>query len=224
MTRVLVVEDEPGIALALETDLALEGYEVEIVSDGRIASQRARGEQFDLILLDLMLPGKDGLDVCREVRKAGVRTPILILTAKAQEAEKVLGLELGADDYVTKPYSPLELRARVKALLRRAEGTVPDIYQFEDLEVDFSRFELRRAGAPISLTRLEFKILAALIKCRGQVVSRDRLLDLVWGEETYVTDRVIDNHVANLRKKLECHPGSPRFLTSVRGIGYRFDG
>ena len=224
MTRVLVVEDEPGIALALETDLALEGYEVEIVSDGRIASQRARGEQFDLILLDLMLPGKDGLDVCREVRKAGVRTPVLILTAKAQEAEKVLGLELGADDYVTKPYSPLELRARVKALLRRAEGTVLDIYQFEQLEVDFGRFELRRAGTPISLTRLEFKILAALIKCRGQVVSRDRLLDLVWGEETYVTDRVIDNHVANLRKKLECHPGSPRFLTSVRGIGYRFDG
>ena len=224
MTRVLVVEDEPGIALALETDLALEGYEVEIVSDGRIASQRARGEQFDLILLDLMLPGKDGLDVCREVRKAGVRTPILMLTAKAQEAEKVLGLELGADDYVTKPYSPLELRARVKALLRRAEGTVPDIYQFEQLEVDFGRFELRRAGAPISLTRLEFKILAALVKCRGQVVSRDRLLDLVWGEETYVADRVIDNHVANLRKKLECHPGSPGFLTSVRGIGYRFDG
>ncbi len=140
MTRVLVVEDEPGIALALETDLALEGYEVEIVSDGRIASQRARGEQFDLILLDLMLPGKDGLDVCREVRKAGVRTPILMLTAKAQEAEKVLGLELGADDYVTKPYSPLELRARVKALLRRAEGAVPDIYQFEQLEVDFGRF------------------------------------------------------------------------------------
>ena len=224
MTRVFVIEDEPGIALALETDLKLEGYEVEIASNGQVASQRARREHFDLILLDLMLPGRDGFDVCRDVRKAGVRTPILMLTAKAQDAEKVLGLELGADDYVTKPYSPLELRARVKALLRRAEGTVPDIYQFDEFEVDFGRFELRRAGAPISLTRLEFKILAALIKFRGLVVSRDRLLDLVWGENTYVTDRVIDNHVANLRKKLELNPGSPRFLTSVRGIGYRFDG
>ena len=224
MTRVFVVEDEPGIALALETDLKLEGYEVETVSDGAVASQRARREHFDLIVLDLMLPGKNGFDVCREVRKAGVRTPILMLTAKAQEAEKVLGLELGADDYVTKPFSPLEFRARVKALLRRAEGTDRDIYRFDELEVDFGRFELRRAGTAVGLTPLEFKILAALIKLRGRVVSRDRLLDLVWGADTYVTDRVIDNHVANLRKKLERHPAKPRFLISVRGVGYRFDG
>jgi len=224
MSRILVVEDEPGIALALQTDLRLEGYEVEVVVDGITASRRAREEPFDLILLDIMLPGKDGFEVCREVRSAGVKAPILMLTAKAQEAEKVLGLELGADDYVTKPFSALELRARIKALLRRAEETVPEVHRFGDLEIDFGRVELRRGGTSIGITPLEFKILAALIKRRGRVVSRDRLLDLAWGENTYVSDRVIDNHVANLRKKLEDDPKQPRFVVSVRGVGYRFDG
>jgi len=224
MTRVLIVEDEPGIALALETDLKIEGYDVEIAADGETASRRARQEPFDLILLDIMLPGKDGFEVCREVRKAGVQTPVLMLTAKTQEAEKVLGFELGADDYLTKPFSPLELRARVKALLRRADSNPPSVYRFGDCEVDFGRFELRRSGGPVSLTPLEFKLLATLIHERSQAVSRDRLLDLVWGEEIYITDRVIDNHVAKLRKKIEPDPKAPRFLISVRGVGYRFDG
>lgn len=224
MTRVLVVEDEPGIALALETDLKLEGYQVETIGDGEVACRRALDEHFDLILLDVMLPGKDGFEICRELRKAGDTTPILMLTAKVQEAEKVLGLELGADDYVTKPFSPRELRARVKALLRRSEGTAANVCQFGDLEVDFGRFEVRRGDEPVSLTPLEFKLLSALIKHRGRVVRRDRLLDLAWGEHTFVADRVIDNHVANLRKKLEADAANPRFILSVRGIGYRFEG
>jgi len=224
MSRILVVEDEPGIALSLQTDLELEGYEVEVVDDGLEASRRARDGGFDLILLDIMLPGKDGFEVCRDVRRAGLKTPILMLTAKAQEAEKVLGLELGADDYVTKPFSALELRARVKALLRRSEDAAPEMQRFDDLEVDFGRFEVRRRGAAIDVTPLEFKSRAALVNRRGRVVARDRLLDVVWGEDTYVSDRVIDNHVANLRKKIEDDTSAPRFVVSVRGVGYRFDG
>jgi len=224
MSRILVVEDEPAIALALETDLRMEGYEVEVATDGVAAAARALEGAFDLILLDVMLPGRDGFDVCRDVRRAGIRTPILMLTAKAQEAEKVLGLELGADDYVTKPFSAKELRARVKALLRRTTDATPDVQRFGDLEVDGSRFEVRRGNRTVDLTRLEFKILSALVKCRGRVVTRDRLLDLAWGEETYVSDRVIDNHVANLRKKIEDDTRQPRFVVSVRGVGYRFDG
>jgi len=224
MSRILVVEDEPGIALALQTDLQLEGYEVEVVGDGLEASRRAREGNFDLILLDIMLPGKDGFEICREVRAAGLKMPILMLTAKAQEAEKVLGLELGADDYVTKPFSALELRARIKALLRRSEDVTPEVQRFDSLEVDFGRFEVRRNGTAIDVTPLEFKILAALVKHRGRVVARDRLLDLAWGEDTYVSDRVIDNHVANLRKKIEDDTRAPRFVVSVRGVGYRFDG
>lgn len=224
MSRILVVEDEPAIALALQTDLRLEGYEVEVAEDGETASQRARDEPFDLILLDIMLPGKDGFAVCREVRSAGVKVPILMLTAKAQEAEKVLGLELGADDYVTKPFSALELRARIKALLRRTEDATPEVQRFGDLEIDFGRIEVRRADVALDVTPIEFKILAALVKQGGRVVSRDRLLDLVWGENTYGSDRVIDNHVANLRKKLEDDPKKPRYVISVRGVGYRFDG
>ena len=224
MSRILVVEDEPAIALALQTDLRLEGYEVEVAEDGESASQRARDEPFDLILLDIMLPGKDGFAVCREVRSAGVKVPILMLTAKAQEAEKVLGLELGADDYVTKPFSALELRARIKALLRRTEDATPEVQRFGDLEIDFGRIEVRRADVALDVTPIEFKILAALVKRGGRVVSRNCLLDLVWGENTYGSDRVIDNHVANLRKKLEDDPKKPRYVISVRGVGYRFDG
>src|SRR6266496_3686247 len=149
MAKILIVEDEPTIALGLKNDLKLEGHSVEVAGDGETASNRARQEAFDLILLDLMLPRKDGLTVCRELRHAGIRTPILMLTARTQEAEKVLGLEMGADDYVTKPFSPLELRARVKAMLRRASGDVPEVYQFGDVEVDFTRAEVRRAGAVV---------------------------------------------------------------------------
>jgi len=223
MTRILVVEDEPGIALGLQNDLTLEGYAVEIAADGDSASRRARESQFDLILLDVMLPRKDGFAVCREVRRAGIKTPIIVLTAKTQEAEKVLGLELGADDYVTKPFSPLELRARIKAVLRRTAVETPDAYRFGEVEVNFARCEVRRAGTLVETTPTEFKLLAAMIHHRGRVLSREQLLDEVWGDESCPTDRVVDNHVMNLRRKIEAQPNQPRHLVSMRGLGYRFD-
>jgi DNA-binding response OmpR family regulator len=224
MKRILVVEDETAIAFGLQLDLKSEGYDVEIESDGESGLRRARKEAFDLILLDVMLPRKDGFEVCRELRRGGSKTPIIMLTAKTQEAEKVLGLEIGADDYVTKPFSPRELRARVKAALRRTAEDDLLIYRFGDAEVDFGRCELRRAGQPVELTALEFKLLTAFVRNRGKVLSRDQLLDLVWGQGTFVTDRVVDNHVVTLRKKVEPDPSKPRYIMSVRGLGYRFDG
>ena len=224
MTTILVVEDEPGIALGLEEDLTLEGYGVEIVRDGEMAVRRARQQQFDLILLDVMLPGKDGFQVCRELRKGGIDTPIIVLTARTQEAEKILGLQLGADDYVTKPFSPLELQARIKAVLRRGvKSHGPDIYRFGDTEVDFARGEVRRAGAVIDITPVEFKLLATFVRSRGRLLSRQQLLDTVWNDANCV-ERVVDTHVSNLRKKIEPPHGEPRYLVSVRGMGYRFDG
>jgi DNA-binding response OmpR family regulator len=224
MTRILVVEDEPGIAMALEDDLRSEGYEVEVVGDGITASRRLREEDFDLVLLDIMLPEKDGFEVCREMRQAGVQTPVIMLTAKSQETEKVMGLDIGADDYVTKPYSPEELRARVRALLRRATGEHPDIYHFDDVEVDFTRCEVRRSGKLLDVTQLEFRVLGAFIRHRGCVMTRQQLLNEAWGEGVFITDRVVDNQVTNLRKKIEPEPSEPHYLVSVRGIGYRFDG
>lgn len=224
MARILVVEDEPALALGLEDDLKLEGYEVEVARDGDAASRRAREQLFDLIILDVMLPHKDGFEVCRELRRAGLRMPVILLTAKTQESDKVLGLELGADDYVTKPFSPRELRARVKAALRRYAGETLEIYRFGDAEVDFTRCELRRGGRAVEMTPIEFKLLAAFIHHRGQMLSRNTLLDQVWGRETFVTDRVVDTHITNLRKKIEPMPSEPRFLVNVRGMGYRFDG
>jgi len=222
--RVLVVEDDRAIALALEDDLKLEGFAVDVVGDGEAAVERAQAQAFHLILLDIMLPKKDGFEVCRELRKTGVRTPIIVLTARTEEAEKVMGLEIGADDYITKPYSPRELRARIKAVLRRAAGELPELYGFGDMQVDFVRREVRRAGALVEFSPLEFKLLAAFIRHAGRVLSRDQLLDEVWGRGTFLSDRVVDNQVASLRKKIESPASSPYYLVSVRGVGYRFDG
>ena len=226
MSRILLVEDEPGIALALGDDLRIEGYQVDVVEDGLTAMSLARSTAYDLIILDLMLPGKDGLSVCRELRRGGLNTPILMLTAKAQEIEKVIGLEMGADDYVTKPYGTLELRARVKALLRRANpgDAVTSVYRFGDVQVDFQSAVAKRSGATMELTAIEFKLLRTFIQSRGRILSRNQLLDLAWGGDVSVTERVVDNHVANLRRKIEPTPASPQFLISVRGLGYRFDG
>jgi DNA-binding response OmpR family regulator len=225
MKRILVAEDEPGIALGLEDDLTMEGYAVEVVADGVSAARRAKDGNFDLILLDIMLPGKDGFEVCRELRRHGSRTPILMLTAKAQESDKVLGLELGADDYVTKPFGTRELRARVKALLRRSGDEVErSSYRFGDVEVDFSRGEVQRGGTAIELTPIEFKLLAVFIRARGRILTRDQLVAGAWGPDTFASARIVDNHIANLRKKIEPDPASPRYLRNLRGLGYRFDG
>ena len=229
MVKILVIEDEPGIAFGLESDLQTEGYEVALVGDGAEAVRRARAETFDLILLDVMLPHKDGFEVCRELRRGGMKTPIILLTAKAHEAEKIMGLDVGADDYVTKPFSPRELRARIRALLRRAadhhsEDQADEVFRFGPFELDMARFQLRRDGRGLDTTTTELKLLAALVRSRGRVLTRDRLLDEVWGAGISVTDRVIDNHIVALRKKIEDEPTTPRYLISVRGFGYRFDG
>jgi DNA-binding response OmpR family regulator len=225
MTRILVVEDERMIAAGLRDNLQLEGYEVELIKDGRIAESRAAEGDFDLILLDLMLPGKDGLSVCRSLRASGVRTPIIILTAKGQEADKIIGLEFGADDYVTKPFSSRELLARIKAVLRRfQESAVEDgnIYESEGLRVDYRRLEATRDGAPIALTATEFKILRALIRHRGEVLTIDRLIALIWGQNHSLSDRVVYTHVNNLRAKIDRKAGASH-ISNVRGFGYRFD-
>jgi DNA-binding response OmpR family regulator len=225
MIRILIVEDEPGIALGLEDDLEMEGYDVEVAADGITAARRAREGGFDLILLDVMLPGKDGLEVCRELRRAGLKIPILMLTAKAREAEKVMGLELGADDYVTKPFGTRELRARIKALLRRAANDAePECCTFGDVEVDFARGELRLHGQPVELTPIEFKLLDVFVRARGRVLSRDQLISATWGPGTFTSARIVDNHIANLRRKIGDDPAEPRHLRNVRGLGYRFDG
>jgi DNA-binding response OmpR family regulator len=224
MPSILIVEDDPGIAMGLEDDLRLDGYEVTVSRDGDDAVRQARERTFDLIVLDLMLPRKDGYQVCRELRHAGIRTPIIMLTARTQDAEKILGLEMGADDYVTKPFNPMELRARIKAVLRRTSGEAPAAYRFGDVEVDFRRCEVRRGGALVDISSLEFKLLAAFIERRGSVLSRDQLLEAVWGRDVHVTDRAVDNHVVGLRRKIEADPAEPRFITSIRGMGYRFDG
>jgi len=224
MTRILLVEDDGDLAFSLEDDLKVEGYEVEIARDGETANKRGRTGNWDLILLDIVLPKKDGYEVCRELRRAGIRTPIIMLTAKTQEAEKILGLDLGADDYITKPFSPRELRARLRALLRRTEAPPVDVYRFGDIEVDFARGQIRCREKTIETTALEFRLLKAFVEKRGRILSRSQLLDAAWGDQTFVTDRVVDNHVMELRRKIEPDPAKPQYLVSVRGLGYRFDG
>ena len=225
MPHILIVEDDPDIALVLGDDLRLEGHDVDVVGDGEAAVRRGREPGWDAIVLDVMLPKKDGFDVCRDLRRAGVRTPIILLTARTQEAEKVLGLELGADDYVTKPFSPRELRARLKAVMRRHGDASPgETFGFGDAEVDFTRAEVRRHGRPVDVTALEFKLLETFIRRRGRALTREQLLDAVWGSGVHVTDRAVDAHIVNLRRKIEPVPAEPRFLVSIRGRGYRFDG
>ena len=223
MARILVVEDEPDIALGLQLDLRDEGHDVEIASDGAEASRRGREPGWDLILLDVMLPHKDGFEVCRELRRAKVRTPVLMLTAKAQEAEKVMGLDMGADDYVTKPFSPRELRARIRALLRRAAPAAEPVQRIGDCEVDFSRAELRRGGERFDLTAIELRMIEVFVRNRGRVLTRAQVISEVWGNDVFVTDRVVDTHVVKLRRKIETDPAEPRHIVSVRGIGYRFE-
>jgi len=226
MEKILIIEDEHSILMPLEDNLRLEGYEVSSAKDGLKGFSLAKDKCHDLIILDIMLPGLDGFEVCKRLRQAGITIPILMLTAKSQEIDKVLGLELGADDYVTKPFSSRELLARVKALLRRAkqpQGEL-DVCRFGDIEVDFRKYEAKKRGKPVYLTALELSLLQCLIKHREQVVRRDALLDEVWGENVYVDPRTVDKHISFLRKKLEEDPEKPRYIVGVRGVGYKFAG
>jgi len=225
-TRILVVEDEPTIATGLRDDLELEGFVVDVADDGAAALRCILEGKFDLVLLDLMLPGMDGFAVCREARLKGDRTPIIMLTAKGQEVDKVVGLELGADDYVTKPFSRRELLARIKAVLRRGREVLRsgEIYRFADITVDIARCEVSRRGEKIDLTAVEFKLLRVFLEHRGRVMSIDELLREARGRDAVLTDRVVYTHVNHLRNKLEENPQKPRFLIGLRGIGYRFDG
>jgi DNA-binding response OmpR family regulator len=223
MARILIVEDESDIVLSLEEDLRRQGHMTCAVGDGAHGLQTARSQEWDLILLDVMLPTMDGFDVCSELRKAGVRTPIILLTARSQVAEKELGLDSGADDYLTKPFSLRELRARIRAQLRRASFEAGETCRFGDCEVDFDRAELRRAGRPVDVTAHELRLLRVFLQHRGRVLGRDRLIELAWGHGVAITDRAVDTHVLNLRKKIEPVPSMPRFIIGVRGLGYRFE-
>jgi DNA-binding response OmpR family regulator len=224
--RILVVEDEATIAAGLRDNLEMEGYCVDLVDNGTSAESRAVSGRYDLILLDVMLPGRSGFGVCRAVRGAGIRTPIIMLTAKGDAADRVLGLDLGADDYITKPFWPQELLARVRAVIRRANDSPIDVavHEIGDLTFDFQRFEARRGATVLPLTAMELKIVRALLRRRGQVVPTKDLLAEVWGPDVHLSERVIYTHINNLRAKIEPDPANPSLVISVRGVGYRFDG
>jgi DNA-binding response OmpR family regulator len=226
MTRILIVEDEESILMPLEDNLKLEGYDVSSARDGVEGLAKAREGAFDLIVLDIMLPKLDGFEVCKRLRLERVMTPILMLTAKSQEIDKVLGLELGADDYVTKPFSSRELLARIKAILRRVREPRDgiDSCRFGTVEVDFAKYEARKNAVPVPLTSLEFTLLHFLVRNRGRVVNRDEILDDVWGKDVYVDARTVDKHISLLRKKFEDDPQDPKYILGVRGVGYKFAG
>lgn len=223
--RILLVEDEPSLILTLGDRLRSEGYRVETAEDGETGLAAALEGQFDLILLDINLPRKNGLDVCRDLRQQGLDVPVLMLTARGQVVDKVVGLKLGADDYLTKPFDTMELLARIESLLRRARtpiGAATGSFSFGDVSVDFRRLEVRRDGEPVELSSLEWKLLVHLIEHRGTVLSRDTLLDEVWGYDATPQTRTVDVHIASLRQKLEPTPSKPEFIRTVHGRGYRF--
>ena len=226
--RLLLVEDEPGLQLALSDRLSSEGYAVETAGDGNVAIQRATGERFDIIVLDVMLPGKDGFDVARTIRQQGVQTPILMLTARTQVVDRVVGLKLGADDYLTKPFETIELLARIEALLRRAPTAVPgtplERYQFGDITVDVRKAEVSLNGEMLDLSAKEFHLLKYFIEHRGAMISREELLHEVWGYNNTPSTRTVDVHVAWLRQKLEPNPRVPQYILTVHGLGYKFAG
>lgn len=224
--EILLVEDEKGLILTLTDRLVSEGYAVTSVADGKSGFDTAMDKKFDLILLDVMLPNKNGYDICRDLRKNGIETPILMLTAKGEVIDKVLGLKLGADDYLTKPFEVLELLARVEALLRRspshANQNSADTYRFGDVAIDFKRAEVERSTGTVELSAMEFKLLQYLIENRGNVHSRDTLLDAVWGYDAMPSTRTVDVHIAWLRQKLEDNPKHPKYIQTVHGLGYKF--
>ena len=223
MSRILVIEDDPAILRGLADNLKFESYEVFTASDGEAGYRLIKEQKPDLIILDLMLPKLSGYEVCRKVRDEGIKTPIMMLTARGEEGDRVLGLDLGADDYVTKPFSVRELLARVRALLRRTQPseTLPDELRLDDVVVDFRSYEAHKGACLLEMTRKEFGVLRLLAARPGEVVSRDDLLNEVWGYEHYPTTRTVDNHIATLRAKLEKNPSEPRHLLTVHGVGYK---
>ena len=225
MKRILIIEDDVAILRGLKDNLEYEGYGVLSATDGEQGYALIREKKPDLVILDLMLPRLGGYEVCRKVRAEGGNVPILILTARGEEVDKVHGLNIGADDYMTKPFSVKELLARIQAIFRRAAasrtGTLPDELRFHDVVVDFLRFEASKSGRALELSRKEFGVLRLLAARSGEVVTRDELLDAVWGYDRFPTTRTVDNHVALLRAKIEDDPARPRFLLTIRGVGYK---
>lgn len=225
-TRILIVEDEPAMVQGLRDNFEYEGYEVISAEDGAAGLARALSDEPDLVVLDVMMPKLSGLDVCKQLKAKKPAVPIIMLTARGQEIDKVVGLELGADDYVTKPFSIRELMARVKAVLRRVSPHAPEgeIYRFSDVEVNVRSNEVLRAGQPVELSSKEFALLAYFVAHPGETLSRDRLLDAVWGYENYPNTRTVDAHIVHLRQKLEPNPEEPRFILTIHGTGYKFVG
>src|SRR5256885_12561714 len=226
MARILIVEDEPAMVAGLRDNFEFEGYDVITAPDGVAGLERALKEAPDLVILDVMMPRMSGLDVCKQLKTKRPSLPIIMLTARGQEIDKVVGLELGADDYVTKPFSIRELMARVKAVLRRTspQAPAPEVYRFSDIEVNVRANEVRRAGTLIDLSAKEFALLTYFISNPAETLSRDRLLDAVWGYDNYPYTRTVDTHIVHLRQKLEPNPEEPRFILTVHGRGYKFVG
>lgn len=223
MHKILIVEDDRSIALGIEDNLKMEGFHPVLAHDGQEALEKVRTEKPDLIILDVMLPKLCGLDVCRKLKEDGSKIPIIILSALGEESDKVTGLELGADDYVTKPFSPRELVTRVKTILRRAQGargTVPEAYQFGTIHADFKKFQVLKDGKEIKFTAVEYKILRLLFANEGEPVSRHTILADIWSED--VTTRTVDTHIWNIREKLEDDPKNPKHIITVHRIGYKF--
>jgi two-component system alkaline phosphatase synthesis response regulator PhoP len=224
--RILLIEDEPGLVMTLGDRLRSEGHHVESAADGQTGFEMASGAPYDLIILDIMLPRKNGMDVCRDLRQRGIPTPILMLTARGQTVDKVVGLKIGADDYLAKPFEMMELLARVEALLRRAPalGTAGEVYQFGAVRLDVRRTEVTRNGKPVTLSAKEFQLLRYLAEHRGTTVSRETLLSEVWGYGAVTSSRTVDVHIAWLRQKLEEDSRQPEWILTVHGMGYRLAG
>lgn len=222
--KVLIVEDDQAMAVALRDGFEYEGYTVQVARDGADGLKVASEKDLDLIVLDVMLPRMSGLDVCKNLRSAGKSTPIIMLTARGQEIDKVLGLKIGADDYVTKPFSFMELMARVEAIMRRThrQADISDDFHFGDFQVSFKKFEVTRDGEPVEMSPREFNILKYFIEHRGEVVTRDQLLDAVWGYGSFPLTRTVDMHIAKLRHKIEDVPGDPKHIITVHRVGYKF--
>ena len=224
--KVLIVEDDEAMAVALRDGFAFEGYDVRVAADGASGLKLAGEHDHDLIILDVMLPKMDGLDVCRRIRRDGSRVPVIMLTARGQEIDKVVGLKTGADDYVTKPFSVLELMARVEAVLRRSHGYAERVehYHFGDVVIDFKSAVAHKGGRPLALSPRELRLMAFLIEHRGEVLTRERLLDAVWGYDNVPFTRTVDMHMAKLRKKIEDRPHDPEYIITVHRVGYKFTG